>query len=150
MAAFSYDDRVVCERHVDGRELSVAMLAGEPLPVVEARPRDEDRYSYEAATRSAAPSSTARRNSAATRRAVVDAARGTWEALRCEGFCRVDLMLGADGPEVLEVNSIPGLTDTSLFPMAAEAAGIGYEDLCARHPRAGAGARRLDCDRLSG
>jgi D-alanine-D-alanine ligase len=41
-------------------------------------------------------------------------------------------MLGGDGPQVLEVNSIPGLTDTSLFPMAAEAAGIDYEDLCAR------------------
>jgi D-alanine-D-alanine ligase len=63
---------------------------------------------------------------------VIEAAVRTWETLRCEGFARVDLMLGPDGPEVLEVNSIPGLTDTSLFPMAAEAAGIDFEDLCAR------------------
>jgi D-alanine-D-alanine ligase len=44
----------------------------------------------------------------------------------------VDLMLAADGPQVLEVEAIPGLTDTSLFPMAAEAAGIGFEELCGR------------------
>jgi D-alanine-D-alanine ligase len=52
--------------------------------------------------------------------------------LRCEGFARVDLMLGEDEPQVLEVNAVPGLTDTSLFPMAAEAAGVGFEELCGR------------------
>ena len=41
-------------------------------------------------------------------------------------------MLGEHGPQVLEVNAVPGLTDTSLFPMAAEAAGIGFEELCER------------------
>ena len=41
-----------------------------------------------------------------------------------DGFCRVDLILGDDGPQVLEANAIPGLTDTSLLPMAAEAAGL--------------------------
>jgi D-alanine-D-alanine ligase len=132
VAAFSYDDRVVCEHHVDGRELSVAMLAGEPLPVVEARPRDEDRYSYEARYEIGRTEFDCPADLGADESAVVDAARGTWEALRCECLCRVDLMLGGDGPQVLEVNSIPGLTDTSLFPMAAEAAGVGYEDLCAR------------------
>ena len=61
--------------------------------------------------------------------AVLDAAVRTWEALGCEGFARVDLMLGEGevGPQVLEVNSIPGLTDTSLLPMAAEAAGLSFE-----------------------
>jgi D-alanine-D-alanine ligase len=48
LAAFSYDDRVLIERHVAGRELAVAMLGGEALPIVEARPRDEDRFNYEA------------------------------------------------------------------------------------------------------
>ena len=61
-----------------------------------------------------------------------DAAIRTWEALSCEGFARVDLILGERGPQVLEVNAVPGLTDTSLFPMAAEAAGMGFEELCER------------------
>ena len=54
---------------------------------------------------------------------VRDAATRTWEVLSCEGFARVDLILVTVGPQVLEVNAVPGLTDTSLFPMAAEAAG---------------------------
>ena len=48
VAAFSYDDRVLLERHVEGRELAVSLLDGEPLPVVEVRPKEEDRFNYEA------------------------------------------------------------------------------------------------------
>jgi D-alanine-D-alanine ligase len=64
--------------------------------------------------------------------AVTDAAAATWSALGCEGFVRVDVLAGDDGPHVIEVNAVPGLTDTSLFPMAAEAAGLGFEDACGR------------------
>jgi D-alanine-D-alanine ligase len=133
LSALSYDDHVMLERHVDGRELSVAILDGEPLPIVEITPRDEDRYSYDARyeigrTEFFCPAELGD----ADTQAVLDAAGATWRVLRCESFARVDLMLGADGPQVLEVNSIPGLTDTSLFPMAAEAAGIGFEALVAR------------------
>jgi D-alanine-D-alanine ligase len=133
LAAFSYDDHVMFERHVDGRELSVAMLDGESLPVVEITPTEEDRYSYEARyeigrTEFTCPATLDADQSAA----VEDAAAGTWRALRCEGFARVDMMLDESGPHVLEVNSIPGLTDTSLFPMAAEAAGMEFEGLIER------------------
>src|SRR2546423_20494 len=48
VAAFSYDDRVLLERHVSGRELAVSLLEGEPLPVVEVRPKEEDRFNYAA------------------------------------------------------------------------------------------------------
>ena len=133
VSALSYDDRVLLEQHVDGRELSVGMLAGEPLPIVEVRPREEDRYSYEARyeigrTEFVCPAELSPDGESA----VHDAATRTWEALACEGFARVDLMLSAEGPHVLEVNAVPGLTDTSLFPMSAEAAGIGFEELCER------------------
>jgi D-alanine-D-alanine ligase len=133
LSALSYDDHVMLERHVDGRELSVAMLDGEPLPIVEIRPTDEDRYSYEARyeigrTEFHCPAELP----APDREAVELAASRTWEALRCEGFARVDMMLDSDGPQVLEVNSIPGLTDTSLFPMAAEAGGLEFEELVGR------------------
>jgi len=61
-------------------------------------------------------------------------ALAAWELLGCAGFARVDLMLESAGEElfVLEVNTIPGLTDTSLLPQAAEAAGIPFEELIAR------------------
>ena len=133
VGALSYDDRVLLERHVEGRELSVAILAGEALPTVEIRPMDADRYSYEARyeigrTEFLCPAALDRE----AERTVRDVALATWKALRCESFARVDLILAPEGPQVLEVNAVPGLTDTSLFPMAAEAAGIGFEDLCGR------------------
>ena len=102
LTAFSYDDRVLFERHVAGRELSVGVIDGEVLPAVEIRPKEEDLYSYEARyeigrTDFICPAEL----SDAEREAVAAATRGTWDALRCEGFARVDLMLGDEGPEVL-------------------------------------------------
>lgn len=134
VGAFSYDDRVLLERHVDGRELAVSLLGGEPLPAVEALPKEEDRFDYEARyeigrTDYVCPAELG----AGGAETVAEAARRTYEALGCEGFARVDLILGADGSaQVLEVNAIPGLTDTSLFPMAAEAAGLGFEEAVGR------------------
>ncbi|MEZ5155512.1 MAG: D-alanine--D-alanine ligase [Solirubrobacterales bacterium] len=130
VAALSYDDRVLLERHIEGRELAVSVLDGEALPIVEAIPEQADAFNYEARyeigrTRYACPAELGEDAAAAVR----EVALRTWEVLGCEGFARVDVMLGGDGvgPQVLEVNSVPGLTDTSLLPMAAEAAGISFE-----------------------
>jgi D-alanine-D-alanine ligase len=133
VAAFSYDDRVLLERYVKGRELAVSVLGADPLPTVEAIPREEDFFNFEARyeigrTEYVCPAELPE----AAARAVQELATRTYEALGCSGFARIDLMLGADGPRVLEVNAIPGLTDTSLFPMAAEAAGIGFAELVER------------------
>jgi D-alanine-D-alanine ligase len=133
VAAFSYDDRVLLERYVKGRELAVSVLGSDALPIVEAIPREEDFFNFEARyeigrTEYACPAELPEAES----RRVQEIATRTYEALGCSGFARVDLMLGSDGPQVLEVNAIPGLTDTSLFPMAAEAIGIGFAELVER------------------
>jgi D-alanine-D-alanine ligase len=133
VAAFSYDDRVLLERYVKGRELAVSILDGEPLPVIEAIPREEDFFNFEARyeigrTTYVCPAELGDEQT----RLVQELAGGTYETLGCSGFARVDLMLGDRCPEVLEVNAIPGLTDTSLFPMAAEAAGIDFVALVER------------------
>jgi D-alanine-D-alanine ligase len=133
VSAFSYDDRVLLERYVRGRELAVSVLGGEPLPVVEAIPREEDFFNFEARyeigrTEYVCP---AELGDEETHR-VQELATRTYDTLGCSGFARVDLILEEDGPEVLEVNAIPGLTDTSLFPMAAEAAGIDFTGLVER------------------
>jgi D-alanine-D-alanine ligase len=130
VSAFSYDDRVLLERFVDGRELAVSVLGGEPLPVVEAIPHSDDGYDFEARyeigkTSFVCPAQL----STAEATAVTEAALGAYETLGCSGFSRVDLILDAEGPQVLEVNAIPGLTDTSLLPQAAEAAGMPFERL---------------------
>ena len=133
VAAFSYDDRVLLERYVKGRELAVSVLDGDPLPVVEAIPREEDFFNFEARyeigrTRFVCPAELSEGEWAA----VTEAALGAYRALGCSGFARVDLILGAAGPEILEANPIPGLTDTSLLPQAAEAAGLNFEQLVER------------------
>jgi D-alanine-D-alanine ligase len=134
VSAFSYDDRVLLERHVAGRELAVSLLDGDPLPIVEVRAKEEDRFNYEARyeigrTEYLCPANLSSGESAGAH----DVARRAYEILGCSGFARVDLMLDADGaPQALEANAIPGLTDTSLLPMAADAAGLSFEDLIGR------------------
>jgi D-alanine-D-alanine ligase len=133
VAAFSYDDRVLLERHVKGRELAVSVLDGDPLPIVEAIPREEDFFNFEARyeigrTDYVCPAELTDEEFAH----VHELATRTYETLGCSGFARVDLILSDSAPGVLEVNAIPGLTDTSLFPMAAEAAGIDFTQLVER------------------
>jgi D-alanine-D-alanine ligase len=133
VSAFSYDDRVLLERFVEGRELAVSVLGGEALPVVEAITSGGDRYDFEARyeigrTDFVCPAELDEEDSAA----VIAASLAAYEALGCSGFSRVDLILATDGPQVLEVNAIPGLTDTSLLPQAAEAAGMTFERLVER------------------
>lgn len=133
LAAFSYDDRVLLERYVRGRELAISVLDGEALPIVEAIPREEDFFNFEARyeigrTDYVCPAELGGNLTGEVR----ELAARTYETLGCSGFARVDVMLGEQGPRVLEVNAIPGLTDTSLFPMAAEAAGIDFTQLVGR------------------
>jgi len=132
LAGLSYDDRVLLERHVEGRELAVGILDGAVLPPVEVIP-EGDRYDYASrydigASTYVCPAPLADDELAA----IENAARTIWSTFGLSGFSRVDMLLGDNGPEVIEVEAIPGLTDTSLFPLAADAAGLPFEDLCAR------------------
>jgi D-alanine-D-alanine ligase len=134
VAAFSYDSKVLLERHVEGRDLAVSILDGRALPVVEAVPQTEDFYDFESRyefgrTAFVCP---AELPQGATEQAQ-QLALQTHALLGCYGFARVDLMLDDnDALHVLEANPIPGLTETSLLPQAAEASGISFDDLVGR------------------
>jgi D-alanine-D-alanine ligase len=137
MNAFSYDERVLMERFVAGRELAVSVIGtAEPwaLPVVEAIPQDRDFYDFEARytpglTDFVAP---ARLPDAVAQEAAA-LALACYRALGCRGMSRVDMILDADDRLwVLEINAIPGMTDTSLLPKAAEAAGLGFDEVVER------------------
>ena len=139
VAAFSYDRKVLLERYVTGRDLAVSIIeddgAPRTLPIVEAVPEQEDFYDFEARyeigrTRFVCPADLP---AEAAERASEIALR-VYALLGCSGFSRVDLMLEEDTGElyVLEANSIPGLTETSLLPQAADAAGIGFDELIDR------------------
>jgi D-alanine-D-alanine ligase len=134
VAAFSYDSKVLLERHVDGRDLAVSILDGKPLPVVEAVPQGDEFYDFEARyeigrTAFVCPAELPGDLTSQTQ----ELALRVYELLGCEAFARVDLMLDASGElTVLEANPIPGLTETSLLPQAAEAAGISFDELVGR------------------
>jgi D-alanine-D-alanine ligase len=139
VAAFSYDRKVLLERHILGRDLAVSVIddADGPraLPVVEAVPKEEDFYDFEARYEIGRTSFVC---PAELEPAIADRAASlaleVYELLGCSAFARVDLMLENETGElyVLEANAIPGLTETSLLPQAAEAAGIGFDELVAR------------------
>ena len=139
VSGFSYDSRVLLERYVQGRDLAVSVVEGadgpEALPIVEAVPRDEDFYDFEARYEigrtdfvcpADVPEPTARR--------AQQLALDVYRLLGLYGFGRVDLMLEEESGAlfVLEANGIPGLTETSLLPQAAEAGGIGFDELVER------------------
>ncbi|MGA3361788.1 MAG: D-alanine--D-alanine ligase [Solirubrobacteraceae bacterium] len=138
IAALSYGPRVLLERYIEGRELAVSLLAdgdepAQTLPIVEAVPRDRQFYDFAARyeigrTDFVCPAVL----EDALGERVREIARSAWGLLDCRGFARVDVILGADGPTVLEINPIPGLTETSLLPQAADAAGVSFDEVVAR------------------
>jgi D-alanine-D-alanine ligase len=131
--ALRHDSQVLLEEKICGRECTVGILADEPLPLVEVRPKSgvydyRTKYSVGAAEYLCpAPFD------AATTRRVQAAGLAAFRAIGGRDYGRVDVMVRPNGnPVVLEVNTLPGLTETSLLPKAAAAAGINYAQLCQR------------------
>jgi D-alanine-D-alanine ligase len=131
--ALKFDSEVLVEEKIIGRETTVGILAGEPLPVVEVRPKTggyDYRNKYTAGcTEYFCPADF----DAATTKRIQAAALGAFRAVGGRDYARVDVMVRPDGsPVVLEVNTLPGMTETSLLPKAAAAAGLNYAQLCQR------------------
>ncbi|MBI3882059.1 MAG: D-alanine--D-alanine ligase [Verrucomicrobia bacterium] len=131
--SFRYDTQVLMEERIEGRETTVGILDGQALPVVEVRPKQgtyDYRNKYTAgATEYFCPADFP----AAVTAKIQAAALGAFHAIGGRDYSRVDVMVRANGePCVLEVNTLPGMTETSLLPKAAAAAGINYAELCQR------------------
>jgi D-alanine-D-alanine ligase len=131
--ALRYDKQVLMEEQIVGRETTVAILDGQALPIVEVRPKIGS-YDYAnkytaGATEYFCPAPFEPQVTAA----IQAAALGAFKVIGGRDYARVDVMVRATGePVVLEVNTLPGMTETSLLPKAAAAAGISYPELCQR------------------
>ena len=133
--AFAQADSILVEAFVSGRELTVGVLGENVLPIIEIRPRGgfysyENKYTWTnrgGAAEHECPARLNRREKALVESAALAAHR----SLELEIYSRVDVILDANRePQVLEVNTIPGMTETSLLPEAAAAAGISMSQLC--------------------
>jgi D-alanine-D-alanine ligase len=133
--AFQYDDEVMIERFIAGRELTVGILGDEALPVGEIIPKHEI-YDYECKYQAGmAVEEFPAKITGAQTSAVQELARRAFRALKLRGYARIDFRMSEEsGGEFycLEANTLPGMTQTSLIPQAAAAAGIEFPELCER------------------
>ena len=131
--ASNFDDEVMIEAFIAGRELTVGILGGDALPVGEIIPKHEI-YDYECkyTPGMADERFPAELTSAETTR-IQQEARAAFKALKLGGYARIDFRMSHDGRfYCLEANTLPGMTQTSLIPQAAAAAGISFPELCER------------------
>jgi D-alanine-D-alanine ligase len=131
--AFRLDDNIIVEEYIAGQEITAAILEGEELPLLEIRPKS-GLYDYfhkyqHGATDYIVPAPL----DSPVAGAISDSARIAFRSLGCRGYGRADFRLGEDGRHyLLEVNTLPGMTSTSLVPKAAGHVGIGYDQLVDR------------------
>ena len=131
VAALSYAEAALIERFVPGTEVAVTVLDGRALPAVEIVPKG-DRYDFAARyTAGRTDFHVPARLDEAAAAACEAAALAAGAAAGARHLYRADLIVDADGtPWLLEIDTCPGMTETSLAPMAAEAAGVAFPDLC--------------------
>ena len=131
--AFKYDDEVMIERFIAGRELTVGVIGEEALPVGEIKPMKEI-YDYECKyTAGMAVEEFPANLSPSVTNKLQEQSLRAFRALKLRGYARVDFRLDARGEcYCLEANTLPGMTALSLIPQGAAAAGMGFEELCER------------------
>ena len=130
--AFMYDDEVMIERFIPGRELTVGILGEEALPAIEIRPVKE-LYDYECKYTPGMAEEFPAELPEETRTLLAEQALLAFRALKLGGYARIDFRLDPEGRSwCLEANTLPGMTPTSLIPQGAAAAGVLFPDLCER------------------
>jgi D-alanine-D-alanine ligase len=131
--ALNFDDEVMVEAFIAGRELTVGILGGDALPVGEIIPKHEI-YDYECKyTPGMADERFPAELTSVEAARIQQDARAAFRALKLSGYARIDFRMAQDGRfYCLEANTLPGMTQTSLIPQAAAAAGITFPELCER------------------
>lgn len=125
--AFEYDSKVIIEDFVEGMELTVGILDGQTLPIIWIRPK-KGVYDYESKyTKGMTEYVFETGLSKAEYENIQQTAMRAFEVLECSGYGRVDIMYDGKTPYVLEVNTLPGMTETSLLPKAANEAGFSFD-----------------------
>ncbi|AEA33941.1 D-alanine--D-alanine ligase [Hippea maritima] len=122
-------NELIIEKRLSGKELTVGVLFGKALPIIEIRPKSgfydyKNKYT-KGATDYIVPAPLENN----IEKLIKDIAVKAFEAIGCKSYARIDFILDGNVPYLLEINTIPGMTPTSLLPKAAKAAGISFEEL---------------------
>lgn len=143
--AFEYGDEVLVEDYIPGHEITAGILEGETLPLIEIIPKEKF-YNYEAKyTKGMADYIVPAHLPLEVSRKVQALALKAHHVLGCEGYARVDFRVTSQGePYILEINTLPGMTEASLLPKAAKAAGMDYDSLVVRIVQTAMKKRRVE------
>lgn len=127
--ALDFDNSVLIEEFIDGREITVPILGNEPLPVIEIEPKSGI-YDYRSKYTVGESKYTCPANLTLEKyQFVQDCALSVHKMLKCDVYSRVDFKFYDDNFYFLEINTLPGMTETSLFPMAAKRHGFSFKDI---------------------
>lgn len=129
--AFRYDNEVIVEQYIKGREFSIGVMAGRALPVIEIAPL-QGFYDYKNKYQAGSTVETCPAELPEDKTAEMqEYAEAAYRALRLKNYARMDFMMNEEGEiYCLEANTLPGMTPTSLLPQEAAAEGVGFEELC--------------------
>lgn len=129
--AFRYDNEVIVEQYIKGREFSIGVMEGRALPVIEIAPL-QGFYDYKNKYRAGSTVETCPAELPEDKTAEMqEYAEAAYRALRLKNYARMDFMMNEEGEiYCLEANTLPGMTPTSLLPQEAAAEGVGFEELC--------------------
>ena len=129
--AFSYEEEVVIEEYIQGKEYTVAVVDGEAYPIVLIEPVSGF-YDYKNKYQAGSTVETCPADlSPEKTEEIQEISERVFEVLRLKNYARMDFMMAKDGSVYcLEANTLPGMTPTSLIPQEAQAMGVGFEDLC--------------------
>lgn len=132
LSAFSYDDKVLLEEFIVGTEVAVSLIGNkkiEVLPIVEIIPH-KDWFDFESRyTLGMSDYYVPARIDTKLQKQIEDTSREIYKMFECRGVARIDIIIRNNIPYILEINTCPGMTETSLLPMSADAAGITFEKL---------------------
>lgn len=131
--AFAFENRIIIEQYIDGREFSIGVIDGKALPVIEIAPK-VGFYDYKNKYQAGSTVETCpAKLDANVTRAMQSCAETVYRALRLKTYARMDFRMDDEYKfYCLEANTLPGMTPTSLLPQEAEAVGMCFEDLCQR------------------
>jgi D-alanine-D-alanine ligase len=129
--AFSFEDTVIIEQYIDGREFSVGVMDSKALPVIEIAPK-VGFYDYKNKYQAGSTVETCPANlDDNVTKAIQICAENVYKALRLKTYARMDFRMDKDyNFYCLEANTLPGMTPTSLLPQEAAAVGVGFDELC--------------------